>query len=252
MPFDIVHLVEDLALGAVLGGLGGLLGIGGGLIAIPVLALLYHYDQQTAQGTALVMIVPNSVIGFWRYYKTERIDLRVAALLGVSAVVLTYVFVRVATHTQARTLRAWFAVFVVFVAVEYAWRVIRRPVEGSKTRAVPWGWSVIVGALGGVLSGLFGVGGATIAPPLLTTFFGYTQKQAQGLALALVTPGAFVALATYAAEGDVRWSTGIGLAIGGMTTVSAGVALAHRLPEKELRLLFCALLIGVAILLLVQ
>lgn len=63
---NITQWVEDLALGAVLGGIGGLLGIGGGLIAIPVLVLVYHYDQQTAQGTALVMIVPNVLIGFWR------------------------------------------------------------------------------------------------------------------------------------------------------------------------------------------
>jgi hypothetical protein len=83
-------------------------------------------------------------------------------------------------------------------------------------------------------------------------FFGYTQKQAQGLALALVTPGAVVALATYAAARDVQWNTGIALAVGGVTTVSAGVALAHRLPERQLRLLFCALLIIVAIVLFVQ
>ena len=46
-------------LGLGLGLLGGLLGIGGGLVAIPVLAWLYGMDQQTAQGTALVMVVPN-------------------------------------------------------------------------------------------------------------------------------------------------------------------------------------------------
>lgn len=249
---NIAGVVIDFVLGAVLGALGGLLGVGGGLIAIPVLALLYHYDQQTAQGTALVMIVPNVVIGFWRYAKTERLDLRVAALLGISSVILTYVFVRVATNTEAHLLRVWFAAFILLVAVDYGWRIVRKPPTDSTARALPWGWTAIVGALGGVLSGLFGVGGATIAPPLLTTLFGYTQKQAQGLALALVAPGALVALATYAAAHDVRWSTGIPLAVGGMTTVSAGVALAHRLPEKQLRLLFCALLIGVAVLLFVQ
>jgi uncharacterized protein len=251
-PMDIIHIVADLVLGAVLGALGGLLGIGGGLIAIPILALFYHYDQQTAQGTALVMIVPNTVIGFWRYAKAERIDLRVAALLGFSAVALTYVFVRVATHTAAHTLRTWFAGFIVLVAIDYGRRILYGPPQGTKPKALPWGWTAIVGVLGGILSGLFGVGGATIAPPLLTTFFGYTQKQAQGLALALVTPGAFVALATYAAAGDVNWPTGIALGIGGLTTISAGVALAHRLPEKQLRLLFCGLLVVAAILLFVQ
>jgi uncharacterized protein len=249
---NAVGWIEDFVLGAVLGGLGGLLGIGGGLIAIPVLVLVYHYNQQTAQGTALVMIVPNVVVGLWRYHKAQKIDLRVAVLLGLSSVIMTYIFVRIATQTEGRTLRTWFAVFILLVAIDYAWRVLREGEGPTKTTGFAWGWTAVVGVLGGILSGLFGVGGATIAPPLLTTLFGYTQKQAQGLALALVTPGAVVALATYAAANDVRWSTGIPLAIGGITTVSAGVTLAHRLPEKQLRLLFCALLVAVAILLFIQ
>jgi len=246
---DIARVVEDFVLGGVLGALGGLFGIGGGLIAIPVLALLYHFDEQVAQGTALVMIVPNVVIGFWRYYQKDRVDLRVAVLLATSAAIFTYLFAAIATRTEERTLRGWFAAFIVLLAIYYTWRALRGKPGGSKLKPLPWGWTSIVGVFGGILSGLFGVGGATITPPALTTLFGFTQTQAQGLALALVTPGAIVALATYAAAGDVNWRTGIPLAIGGIATVSSGVSLAHRLPEKELRLLFCGLLIVVALLL---
>ena len=49
-----------------------------------------------------------------------------------------------------------------------------------------------------MVSGFFGVGGAFISPPLLTTFFGLRQLEAQGLALALVSPSAFIALLAYA------------------------------------------------------
>ncbi|MCD2476494.1 TSUP family transporter, partial [Staphylococcus aureus] len=63
----IMTLGLALLLGAALGALGGLLGIGGGILAIPVLVLLYGMDQQLAQGTALVMMVPNVLIAFWRY-----------------------------------------------------------------------------------------------------------------------------------------------------------------------------------------
>lgn len=246
---DVARIVEDFALGGALGALGGLFGIGGGLIAIPVLALLYHFNEQVAQGTALVMIVPNVVIGFWRYYQKDRVDLHVAALLAASAAVFTYLFAAIATRTDERILRQGFAAFIVLLAIYYTWHALRGKPGGSNLRPLAWGWTGVVGIFGGILSGLFGVGGATITPPALTTFFGFTQTQAQGLALALVTPGAFVALATYAAAGDVNWRTGIPLAVGGMVTVSAGVSLAHRLPDKELRLLFCGLLVVVALLL---
>jgi len=77
--------------------------------------------------------------------------------------------------------------------------------------------------------------------------FGYTQTEAQGLSLALVAPGTLVGIATYAFSGDVDWSIGIPLAIGGTACVRFGVALAYRLPERTLRLLFCGMLVVTSI-----
>ena len=83
--------------------------------------------------------------------------------------------------------------------------------------------------------------------PLLSLVFGYSQTQAQALSLALVAPGTIVGIVTYALAGDVDWGIGIPLAAGGIFSVRYGVALAHRLPERDLRLLFCVLLAAAAI-----
>jgi uncharacterized membrane protein YfcA len=85
---------------------------------------------------------------------------------------------------------------------------------------------------------------------VLTTFFGYPQAQAQGLALALIAPGTVIALATYAHAGQVDWAMGVPLAAGGMIGIFGGVAAASKLPEQTLRLLFCGLLVVTAIVLL--
>ena len=87
----------------------------------------------------------------------------------------------------------------------------------------------------------FGVGGAFIAPPLLTTFFGLRQLEVQGLALALVSPSALLALVAYAGAGQVDWLVGLPLALGGIA--------ASRLPERRARLAFCGLLLLTAVLL---
>ena len=73
-----------------------------------------------------------------------------------------------------------------------------------------------------------------------------SQAAAQGLALALIAPSTVIALAQYAAAREVNWTAGIPLGIGGLLTISAGVAIAHRLPERALRLLFCGLLVATA------
>jgi len=65
--------------------------------------------------------------------------------------------------------------------------------------------------------------------------------------LALVAPSSVVALATYAGAQRVDWSLGLPLAIGGLFTVSAGVALAHKLPEKRMRAAFAWMLAATAL-----
>ena len=111
------------------------------------------------------------------------------------------------------------------------------------------GWITIVGVIGGCFSGFFGVGGAFVAPPLLTTFFGLRQLEAQGLALALVSPSALIASLAYAEAGRVDWLVGLPLALGGIAAISAGVKFASRLPERRMRLAFCGLLLLTAALL---
>lgn len=241
----ILSFIADVALGAVLGVTGGLFGIGGGVIAIPVLGLLFGMSQPLAQGTALVMVAPNVIVGFWQYHRRNHLDLRMAALLCLSAICFTYVGARLATVVDAKALRVAFALFMIAMAAYFAWRLLQRaPIQSRIQLARPW--AVGLGMLGGLTSGLFGVGGGVIAAPALTGLFGVTQAAAQGLALALVSPGAVVGMVTYAAAGQVDWQTGIPLALGGMLSIPWGVALAHRLPERKLRLMFCILLIVTA------
>lgn len=245
----VVSFIADVVLGAALGVMGGLFGIGGGVIAIPVLGLVFGMNQPLAQGTALVMVAPNVIVGFWQYHRRNHLDMRMVALLCLSAILFTYLGARMATVVDANALRTAFALFLVALTAFFAWRLLR----GRATRArvvLARPWAIVVGMLGGLTSGLFGVGGGVIAAPALTGLFGVTQAAAQGFSLALVSPGALVALGTYAAADLVDWHTGIPLALGGILSIPWGVALAHRLPERKLRLLFCGLLLTTALLML--
>jgi uncharacterized membrane protein YfcA len=240
------------ALGAISGTLGGLFGIGGGVIAIPLLGIVFELHQQAAQGTTLLMVAPNVLFGFWRYRQRFGVDLRMATVIAGSALVATYPAARLATGLDPHALRLAFAGFLAALASLIAYRTWRVASVSPSRPPLAWGWTAVVGAVGGIVSGFFGVGGAFIAPPALTAFFGLRQAEAQGLALALVCPGTIVALAAYAEAGQVDWPLGIPLALGGIAAISAGVGLAHRLPERRLRLGFCGLLLLTAALLAVR
>jgi uncharacterized membrane protein YfcA len=245
--FGVAAAAAGLGVGA--GVLGGLFGIGGGVIAIPLLGMAFGLHQQAAQGTTLVMVVPNVLFAFYKYRQRFGVDLRMAAAIAGAALVSTYPAARLATRLDPHDLRLAFAAFLAALASLVAYRTLRLTAASPSRPPLGWGWTALVGAAGGVVSGLFGVGGAFIAPPALTAFFGLRQVEAQGLALALVCPGTVIALATYASADQVEWRLGIPLALGGIVAISAGVAMAQRLPERRLRLGFCALLLITAVLL---
>jgi uncharacterized membrane protein YfcA len=243
--------VANLLLGVALGAVGGMMGIGGGLIAIPVLAWLYGMDQHLAQGTALVMIVPNVLVGFVRYRQRNRIDLRATASLAALAMLSTYIAARYAALIDPSRLRVGFALFLIALSAYFTWQLLARREAaaraGVSSRLLP-----VVGVMSGVMSGLFSVGGGLVVVPALVTFFRMTQTQAQGVAMALVIPGTVVALATYAHAGNVDWAVGLPLGLGGVLSVSWGVALAHAMAPRTLRMLFCLVLFGTAVASLLQ
>lgn len=242
--------VFNFGLGALLGVAGGLLGIGGGLIAIPVLGYLYGMDQHLAQGTALVMIAPNVLIGFLRYHQKHRIDLRSAAAMVLFATASSYVAARLAAGISAGGLHTAFAVFLVLLATYFGLtRAAAAPGKDAPAPAakpMPRAALPLLGIASGGMSGIFTVGGGLVVVPALVSLFGMQQTRAQGMSLALVVPGALVALVAYAQGGNVSWATGLPMALGGVLSVSWGVALAHKLPAARLRVLFCLVLLGTA------
>jgi uncharacterized membrane protein YfcA len=247
----ITDLLSMLALGAALGFFGGLFGIGGGIIAIPFLGLAFGMEQALAQGTALAMMVPILLVGWWRYTRRHPVRWRTAIQIGMFASVTTWLVAYVATGLNPGVLRGVFSVFLLLLALRMLLGRQRPVPEGATGRFSPR-LMPGVGVLGGACMGLLGVGGGLVATPIFTSCFGQRQSVAQSLSLALVTPCSVVALVTYGSAQRVDWSVGLPLAIGGLFTVSAGVALAHRLPEQTMKTAFAWMILGTAIWLLLK
>ena len=251
MHMTLPILLFNTALGAGLGFAGGLLGIGGGLIAIPTLAWLYGMDQHLAQGTALVMIVPNVLIGFFRYHQKHRIDLRAVAAISVFSMVAAYVAGRLASGIESSVLRIAFALFLIALALYFGSGVLRRARGGAEApvlapRQMTRSALPLLGIASGAMSGIFTIGGGLVVVPALVSLFRMEQTRAQGMALALVVPSSAIALFAYAQGQHVAWDVGVPMAVGGILSVSAGVALAHKFPAARLRLLFCLVLLVTA------
>jgi uncharacterized membrane protein YfcA len=105
----------------------------------------------------------------------------------------------------------------------------------------------MIGAVGGLLSGAFGVGGGILMVPLLITFAAMDQRRASATSLAAIVPTAVVGSITYLANGEVDLLAALFVAAGGILGSWLGATLLKRLPLGWLRWMFIALLVAVAI-----
>jgi uncharacterized membrane protein YfcA len=248
---NVLSLLIDLVFGVAMGALGGFFGIGGGLIAIPIMTILFDQTQTLAQGTALVMMAPNLILAFLRYQQRTPLNLSLVLPLAGAGLVCAGLGAKIATSMSPQVIQLGFAILMIFLAGLNLARA--RLVAVSK--ALTPSTSPRLGALGGAcgaLGGFFGVGASVVAVPVLTSVFGFTQVAAQGMALSLALPSSMITLVTYGLGGHVDWPMGLAMALGGVLSVSWGVKWAYRAPERVLCGLFSLFLLGCSALLILR
>lgn len=111
---------------------------------------------------------------------------------------------------------------------------------------------VAIGVLGGVLSGLLGVGGGVIMVPLLVLWAGYEQRSAHAASLGAIIPISVAGIATFGVAGAVHVPEAAGLACGAIAGARMGAGLLARIEERPLKLVFGTFLVAVAILMAVR
>jgi uncharacterized membrane protein YfcA len=217
---------------------GGLFGVGGASIAIPVIGIFFGESQQLAQGTAFVLVAPALAVSVVRYFRVGNIDLRMGFATMAGALPFALAGALFATSISSKYLRIAYACFLIVLMIEYGLRALRA--KKLTPTKLPWPYAALVGAVAGSISGLFTVGGSLLSISANTWLFGISQLAAQGLALVFQIPSCIIGTIVYARAGQVDWHLAIPLAVGGVLTVTQGVDVAHRLPERTLRLLYIA------------
>ncbi|UOK42468.1 MULTISPECIES: sulfite exporter TauE/SafE family protein [Flavobacterium] len=105
-----------MAIGLLAGMLSGLVGVGGGIVMVPLLLLL-GFSQYQAQGTSLaVLVAPVTAVAVYNYYKEGYIDWRFAAVIAVFFVVGGYFGSKLAVSIDAKMLKKIFGVVLLIVA----------------------------------------------------------------------------------------------------------------------------------------
>ncbi|MCX7018358.1 MAG: sulfite exporter TauE/SafE family protein [bacterium] len=108
-----------IAIGLIGGIFGGLVGLGGGIVIVPMLVYVYGFSQHKAQGTTLAMMLPPiGVFAVLEYYRQGAVDFRVAAILCVGFLAGGYLGAKLALWIPGAQLQKVFGVFLMIMAVK--------------------------------------------------------------------------------------------------------------------------------------
>ncbi|MFS8638823.1 MAG: sulfite exporter TauE/SafE family protein [Gemmatimonadota bacterium] len=232
-------LLAAAAIGLVLGVLGG----GGSILTVPVFVYLLDFDPKPAIAMSLAVVGATSLFGALGHWRTGNVNLRVAAIFGVVAMVGTYLGARLAVLFSGAAQLALFGA-VMLLAAYFMFRG-RRPTEaaGRAKERMPLAPIAVVGIGVGVLTGLVGVGGGFLIVPALVLLAGVPMKEAVGTSLLVIALNTASGFFGYLGRVEVDWAfMGLFTAVA-VAGITAGTWLVRYLPQTVLRRAFAVFLV---------
>jgi len=117
-----MQVVGLLLVGTLAGVFAGMFGIGGGLIIVPALALLYGMKQHAAVGTSLgALLLPVGALSAWVYWRNGNVNVKYSVLLAAGLLVGAFVGAKLVEPVSDLTLRRMFGAFLMIVSVRMLW-----------------------------------------------------------------------------------------------------------------------------------
>ncbi len=255
-----MQLTTLLIAGAAAGTAAGLLGIGGGVIIVPVLSLVFASEGvdpeiliKVAVGTSLATIVVTAISSIWAHHRRGAVHWNLFRIMSPGVVTGSLLGAWIADWMPASWLTIGFILFMFGVSLQMA---LGAPGAG---RDLPGPWALRgVSAIVGVISALMGIGGGALHVPYLS-WCGVPVKQAIATAAAIGLPLAVASTLGFIATGldetnlpshslgYINLPAFAGVVVASILFAPLGARLAHRLPDKLLKRTFAVFLFFLAL-----
>jgi uncharacterized membrane protein YfcA len=234
--------LRALIIGIIGGSFGGLVGLGGGVVMVPLFTMWAGLSQHEAHGTSLAAVIVTGTVGAWLYGNHGHVLWASAGWLAAASVVASFFTAQYAARISGARLRVFFGVFLLIAAVML---LVRDHLPLTDVgRGQPAVWILLaIGAFAGAIAGLMGVGGGVLVVPLLVLAAGVGQHLAQGTSLAAMILTGVTATAVYARHGHFRKDIILALLPGVVAGSWIGSHSAIDIPGSTLRVLFALILI---------
>ncbi|MBK1734382.1 hypothetical protein CKO15_03590 [Halorhodospira abdelmalekii] len=256
------ELILYLLIGAAAGISAGLFGVGGGIIIVPMLLLIFTHQgvsgevaMHLAVGTSLATVAVITAIAAYRHHRLGAVRGAALRRLLLPLLLGAGTGVALATLISGAMLERLFGLFLIAIAIHLA--LDRTPQEGGAQRHTRF--DLPVGMSIGTVSALFGVGGGTLTVPYLA-WQGLALRNAIATSSACAVPLAACGAIGFAligqpvqealpagSSGFIYWPAFAAIVLGSLLTAGLAVRVCHRLSNRTLKLAFSLLLVTIGL-----
>ena len=257
--------------GVLAGGVGALLGVGGGFIAVPIMFMVLGLSPQVAVGVSLTMAFFNSLSGSLAYWRQKRIDLASGWKFAVATIPGAIAGSYLAGSFTEHSFGIVFGLLLIALAIlmyhnsldppkrpaeaNPVTPELKRPNSGWVTRELSdaqgneycyrfneyWG---IVASLGvGFISSVLGIGGGIIHMPFMVMVLKFPPHIAAATSLFILSWSSLIGAGTHFILGHFAWQMAVALAVGGALGAQFGATICRRITPVYLIKLFAVAMV---------
>lgn len=242
-----MEIILFLVIGLAVGCIGAMLGIGGGIIIVPLMSFVFGATPQEAAGTSMMVVLFNSLSGAFGYYKQKRICWDAAWKFALATIPGGFLGSYIAHYLGSKTLFIVFGIFFAIMAAMMFFKANAEP-ETEKCTAAPekynWKLGTVCSVAVGFIASILGIGGGIIHVPMMTYLLKFPVKTAIATSTAILTVSALSGAVSHAFLGHVLWIPAVGLAFGAIIGAQIGVRLVSKTKSSILAKLTALLVLA--------
>jgi uncharacterized protein len=234
-----------IPLGFVAGLLGSIIGLGGGIIIVPVLTF-FGFSPTLASSNSIFAVFSNAAASSISYAKQRRIQYSIGLKLGLLSIPGTIVGAYISSDIAPSLFKILFA-FILISASIYIFT--KRKIESKSHNLSKQIMVLAIGAsfLAGIISGLFGVGGGIVFVPLMIIAMGLSMKNAAPTSQFILLFSSMSALVTHSILGHPDFYQALLLSAGAFGGGLMGARLSIEIKESALKILISVAMIAAAV-----
>lgn len=235
-----------MLIGLAAGMIGGGLGVGGGIVLVPLLVAV-GFDQHRAHATSLAAIVFIAVAGAISFGVSGEINVGLGITVGIGGVLGSVIGATVMDRVSPRALTIVFSIVLLVAAIRLISGAAPFPGSSDFTAVAQSGLALAIGLVAGFFAGLAGIGGGVVIVPASVLLLGLSQHEAQGTSLVAIVFTALAGTAVNIRNQRVRPVDGLFAGLGGVAGSLVGSRIALAIEGRTLSLVFGFLVLFVAL-----